>query len=833
MAAPMRALRSPARATSPEEYFETQPTDRVRRLREAFFTYKPTVELERMRIVTRIFRETEGEPMVFRRAKAFAAVIEAIPARIFPDELIVGFQASRPRGNSVYVDQGGGWYEAELATLSTRQWDQFAISDEERRELREEIFPYWKGTGRYEKTVDGRIAQMLAAYPETNELLHADPRAYPTFGAGLIDVDAIRVMHIGHLTVDYPKVLRKGFAGIRKDVEARIARSDPANPDDLSKLPFPRAVVQAMAAAAGIGARFAATARDMLRVTPDPARGRDLEKIAEVCERVPAHPARTFHEALQALWFTQILLKYEANADALSPGRIDQYLYPYYEEDLRQGRLTKEEAQELADCLFLKFATVVDLWPTNACRFYAGFPVTQQVNVGGVTRKGSDATNDLSYLFIEAMMHTRLQQPTFSVRVHDRSPERFLLKAAELTALGTGHPSYFNDEVVIPSLMARTTLGGPAVSLEAARDYSMIGCVEPMLAGMDAGYSNGGILNLAGAMELALTNGVHRATGRKVGADSGEPRSFSSFGDVQEAFAKQVRWFVRHLAIADNLCELAQAELYPTVYLSALLDDCIEAGISREAGGARYNFGPCPLAVGVADCGDSLAAIRKVVFEDRTLTMSELCDALEKDFRGYEDVRRLLLAAPKFGNDDDAVDGLAAWVVHVFAKETVKYRNTRGGHLLPGVIPVSANVPLGMVIGALPSGRKSGVPLAEGCSPSPGMDRKGPTGSMKSVTKIDHAEVFDGTQYNMRIEPSAFRETAGIKRLADLVRTFVDLKGWHVQFNVVSSDTLRAAQKEPDKYRDIVVKVAGYNAFFVELDETIQNNIIARTEHLI
>lgn len=831
--AQMYALDSKVRPVEPEDHFEIQPTDRVRRLREAFFTYKPTVELERMRVVTRIFRETEGEPMVFRRAKAFAAVIEAIPPRIYPDELIVGFQASRPRGNSVYVDQGGGWYEAELATLSTRQWDQFTISDEDRRELEEEIIPYWKGSGRYDRTVDGRIAQMLAAYPETNELLHADPHAYPTFGAGLIDVDAIRCMHIGHLTVDYPKVLSKGFVGIRQDVEARVARCDPANPDDLAKLPFLRAVSQAMEAAGGIGARFAAVAREMLRATSNASRRRDLEKIAEVCERVPAYPARTFHEALQALWFTQILLKYEANADALSPGRIDQYLYPYYERDLREGRLTKEEALELADCLFLKFATVVDLWPTNACRFYAGFPVTQQVNIGGVKRDGSDATNDLSYLFVEAMMHTRLQQPTFSVRVHNRSPERLLLKAAELTSLGTGHPSYFNDEVVIPSLIARTTLGGPAVSLEDARDYSMIGCVEPMLATQDAGYSNGGILNLAAALELALTNGVHRATGRKVGVESGDPRAFSSFAEVKEAFAKQVRWFIRQLAIADNVCELAQGELYPTVYLSALLDNCIEKGISRETGGARYNFGPCPLAVGVADCGDSLAAIRKLVFEDRSLTMSELCDALAKDFEGYEDIRRLLLAAPKFGNDNDAVDELSAWVVHIFAAEMIKYRNTRGGHLLPGVIPVSANVPLGMVVGALPSGRKAGVPLAEGCSPSPGMDRKGPTGSMNSISKIDHAEVFDGTQFNMRIDPSVFRERSGVKRLADLVRTFVDLKAWHVQFNVVSSDTLRAAQKEPDKYRDIVVKVAGYNAFFVELDESIQNNIIARTEHMI
>jgi len=817
----------------PDDYFDIEPTERVQRLREAFFTYKPRAEIERIRAVTRVFKETEGEPMVMRRAKALAAVIDEIPPCIYPDELIVGFQAGTPRANSIYIDQGGGWYEAELDSLATRQWDQFTISDEVRSELKEAIIPYWKGSGRYLRTVDGRVAQMLKYYPETNNILHADPDAYPTFGTGIVDVDVLRVMHVGHVVVNYPKVLRKGLSGIKQDAEARIRTLDAANPDDLQKLPFLQAVVMAMDASARIGKRFADAARELLGRETDSRRKQDLHKIALVCEWVPANPARSFHEALQALWFTQILLKYEANGDALSPGRIDQYLYPYYENDLREGRLTKQEAQELADCFFLKFATVVDLWPTNACRFYAGFPVTQQVNVGGLNRDGSDATNDLSYVFIEAMMHTRLHQPTFSVRVHDKTPENLLIKASELTALGTGHPSYFNDEVVIPSLMGRGTLGGPSVSLEDARDYSMMGCVEPMLSGMDAGYSNGGVFNLGAAMEFAITNGVHRASNRKIGAETGDARKFTSFEDLQEAFKKQVQYMMRHFAIADNLCERAQAEIFPTPFLSALVEDCIEKGIDRQSGGARYNFGPGPLAVGIADCGDSLAAIKKLVFEDQKITMAQLCDVLDRNFEGSEQLRQLLLAAPKFGNDEDYVDKLTAWAVHVFAAEVVKYRNTRGGHLLPGVIPVSANVPLGMVVGALPSGRKAAVPLAEGCSPFPGADRKGPTGSMNSVSKIDHAEVFDGTQYNMRLEPSVFRDRSGIKRLSDLVRTFVDLKGWHVQFNVVSSDTLRAAQKEPDKYRDIVVKVAGYNAFFVELDESIQNNIIARTEHRI
>jgi len=818
------------RYTTLDQAITMKPTPRVERLRQKFFTYKPTVELDRIRNVTKAMKETEGEPMVIRRAKAFAATVRGMPINIYPDELIVAFQASVPRGNSVYVDQYGGWLEAELDTLGTRQWDQFLINEQDKKELRDEIFPYWKGQGKYEKTVDGRTYQQFPT--ETADLLFGDPDVYPTFGTGIIDVDVLRIMHIGHITVNYQKVLKKGFLGIKEDAESRLAGLDYTNPDELRKIPFLRAAAMAMEAATDLGSRFAAKARDLAASEQNVERKADLEKIAGVCEQVPALPARTFHEALQSVWFTQILLKYEANGDALSPGRIDQYLYPYYKADIEQGRLSKEEAQELIDCFFLKFAEVVDLWNTNACRFYAGFPVTQQVNVGGLKRDGNDATNDLSYMFIESMMHTRLIQPTFSVLVHNKTPEDLLIKACQLTALGTGHPSFFNEEVIIPSILARGSLGGPRVELEDARDHAMMGCVEPQMAGMDAGYSNGGVFNLGACMEFVMTNGVSRAFQRKVGAETGDPRKFESFDQVLSAFEKQVAWMVRNIAVAENICELAQAELFPSPFQSALVEDCIENGIDKQSGGARYNFGPSPLGVGVADCGDSLAAIKKVVFDDKKITMARLCDALDNDFQGYDDVGQLLLGAPKWGNDDDYVDQLTAWAVHLFAKEVVKYKNTRGGHLLPGIIPVSANVPLGMALGALPSGRKAGLPLAEGCSPFPGMDRKGPTAALKSVGKMDHALAFNGTQLNMRIDPAVFHNgNEGVKRIADLMRAIVDQKIWHIQFNVVSSDTLKAAQKEPDNYRDLVVKVAGYNAFFVELDETIQNNVIARTEH--
>ena len=494
---------------------------------------------------------------------------------------------------------------------------------------------------------------------------------------------------------------------------------------------------------------------------------------------------------------------------------MDQYLYPYYESDMRQEGITEGEAQELIDCYLLKLNHTHNI---------------TALTVGGVKADGNDATNELSYMFIEGMMHTRLRQPAFSVQVHHKMPDDLLIKACLLCSLGTGHPQFLNNDGSVLQALARGDRGGPTVTLADARSAAPIGCSEVGIPGKDSGYLFFDQPNLALALELVLTNGVRRRDGKKVGAETGDPRQFRSFEELQAAYQKQVAWIRECIQIAGTINEQSIIELAPTPYESALIEGCIEKGICREEGGAHYNFNIGGAELGSSDAGDSLTAIRKLVFEDKTFTMDQLCNALEGNFEGHEALQRTLLKAPKFGNDDDYADEQVTWVLHQWVTEFTKLRNLRGGHGCPGASPMSAYVPAGQIVGALPSGRLAWEPLSDAASPSPGSDLKGPTAVLKSMGKIDNVEILAGLTLNMRIDPAVFKD-GDVMRLVGLIRTFVDQKIYHLQINVVSSDTLKAAQKEPRKYRDLNVKVAGYNAFFTQLGKPLQDSIMARTEH--
>jgi len=807
------------------------PTPRVKRLRERYLHLQRAISIGRARIVTRVMKETEGEPMVTRRAKAFAATVREMPTNIYPDELFVGWLATAPSVCHIHFEDGAHWLDKgdELDILSTREIMPFLISDEDKRELREEILPYWRAQGNYERTKSGRAYQLLP--PEIRNLVFADPRD-PSVSSAIVDIDNPLNWHVSHTVDGYEKVLKKGLLGIKKEAEERLSRADFNEHDELRKVPFLKGVIMAMEAAAEVGRRFAARASELAKKEEDVKRKAELVKIAEVCDWVPAKPARTFYEALQSVWFTHLLKWWESPImGGTSPGRMDQYLYPYYENDIKEGRLTKEEAQELIECWFMRCGQYFDLLASVGVRYYVDLALNHHIDLGGLRADGSDATNELSYMFIEAMMHTKLLEPLLGVLVHSKTPDDFLIKACQLCSLGTGHPQFLNHDVLVANLLARGTMGGPPVPLELARKSAAVGCVEPTVHNMDSGYVNGGWFNNAAPLEFVFTNGMSRHYHRKMGVETGDPRQFKSFDEVREAYKKQLDWLVRNHSIAQNICELATAGMYPTVYQSALIEDCIEKGICREEGGARYNFGPAINGIGAVDVGDSLTAIKKLVFEDKKIAMDQLCDALDKNFEGYDELRRMLLNAPKFGNDDDYADEQVAWVMHVFTKEVVKQSNTRGGYKMSAQVPLSAYVPFGMVIGALPSGRLAWAPLSDGVSPARGSDVKGPTAVLKSVGKINNVEVSTGEILNMRIDPAVFKDKDGFKRLADLIRAFVDQKIYHIQINVVSSDMMRAAQKEPNKYRDLVVKVAGYNAYFVHLDKPLQDGIIARTEH--
>ncbi len=799
-----------------DRVMEMKPTASVERLREAFMRLKPTASTDRARIETNVMKETEGEQMVTRRAKVFASIAREMSIDIYPDELIVGCHSVRPWCENISPADGPALEAGQtLNVTSSERYDLDAFSEKEKRELKEELIPYWRGQGKYENTRQGRA---LLQFPsELAGLLFADPAGYPPMPS-LIYAAAIGP-HYGHNCVGYEKVLKKGFLGIKKEAEEKLAVLDPENPDDIEKIPFLRGVVTAMEAAAEVGGRFAEKARELAQREQDDERREELLKIALVCDRAPANPARTFHEALQSYYLAWVLLFWETPLQwSVTPGRADQYLYPYYQKDIAEGRITKERAQELIDCYCIK----LNLNQTNKYH---------HISVGGFKPDGSDATNELSYMFIEAMMHTRLEEPILGVLIHSKTPDDLLIKACKLCSLGTGHPQFINNEVLVSQALARGTLGGPAITLEHARYACPIGCIELGVPGFDSGYNYfSAICNLAAAMEFVLADGMSRFYNRQMGLRTGDPRQFKTFEEVREAFRKQVAWMRRNRAITSNIEERITAELFPTVYESALIEDCIAKGKPRELGGAHYNFNTGVVGAGAPDAGDSLTAIRKLVFEDKKITMEQLCDALDRNFEGNDELRRMLLEAPKFGNDDDYADEQTAFVSHVYASEMTKQRNTRGGHCCPGGSPLSAYIACGLVVGALPSGRFAGEPLSDGWSPCAGADVNGPTAVLKSMSKIDNVELLGGVIHNMRIDPAVFKD-GNVKRLVDFIRAFIDQKTYHLQINTISSDTLRAAQKEPEKYRDLMVKVAGYNAFFVRLNKPLQDGIIARTEH--
>jgi len=783
-----------------------KPTSRIERLRERYLNLpnKVAIDIAHLRVKSR--KETEGEQLVIRRAKSFAEIVRGVPINIYPDELFVGWLFSEPRGTEIpfsSITTTAFGLERELDTLSTRETDPFIISEKDKKILREIVYPYWKSHYKW-ATVPPKAAKLGIKY-------------------------AIPSENLDHYVVNYKRVLRQGFLGIKKKAEDRLGRIDLENSEEIKKVPFLKGVIIAMEAAAEIGLRFGAKAREIADKEMDGTRKTELLKIAEVCENIPANPARSFYEALQSVWFVHMMLGWEISFHGgISIGRADQYLYPYYEKDIKDGVLTKEEAQELIDCWFMRFSQSFGLWTKNG--YISQYTPGHHLDIGGLMADGSDATNELTHMFIEGIMHTPgMVEPAIGLLVHSKTPDEILFKAAQLTSLGSGNPQYINHDVLVNNLLGRgATIGGKAVSLEMAREYGgTVGCHEPSIHTMESGWAVNQTQQLAFIMELVLTNGWSKILKRRRGIETGDPRQFKLFEDVRKAFRKQVAFEMKRGAVSSNLGEQV---FRPTIFTSALTEDCIENGLPREYGGARFSLGAVSTS-GTVDAGNALAAIKKLVFDEKKISMDQLCQALDNNFEGYEDIYRMCLEAPKFGNDDDYADKQVAWVTSLVCSEAAKYKTTYGGTKYPLQVPMSSYVPLGLRVGALPSGRKSGDPVSDGVSPTAGSDLNGPTAILKSIGKLNNADFSLGQSLNMKLDPVIFESDDGIKRLADLIRVFVDQKVDHLQINVVSAETLKAAQKEPEKYKDLVVKVAGYNARFVHLHKLVQDSIIARTEH--
>ncbi len=786
-------------------------TARVSALRERYFTFQPAICTERAAIYTRSYQETEGLHPSLRRAIAFARVCTQKSVTILDDELIVGMPGFQPRAGIFCPEIAWRWLERELDTIATRAQDPYTITDEQKELLRHEIFPYWRGRSEEE--------YYQANLPDSTRAIACE--------TGIIDVELKSENGPGEFSPGYDNILlKKGFKGIAGSARARLAELDPAEPEAFEKIRFLESVITVCEATKVFSERYAREAERLAETAP-PVRAAELHTIAAVCRRVPWEPPATFREALQAIWFCQVMLLLEENAASYSPGRLDYYLYPLLRADLDAGRITSEEAQELIECLWIKMSGMTWLLNENCSQYFAGYMPFANVNVGGTALDGTDATNDLSYMMVRATMDLRLNQPSLSAFIHQGTPPEFLRHICKLIRLGTGFPALFNEEVTVQMLRNK------GISEDDVKHFIVGGCVEPGVHGRLSQWSDGGHYNFGAAVQFALDNGRNWVDGRQLGVRTGEPETLTTFEAFKEAVRAQLRLFMQEIAIANLVVQKAHAAYLPKPLSSCLMAGCVESATDIIHGGAQYNAGPAFIGTGIADLADSLAAVKKLVYDERVLTLPQLVDILKRDFAGAENVRQMLInRAPKYGNDRDEVDQFAREFTDYAADLLNAYRGNTGGRIINGLYPVSSHVPHGKVVGALPSGRKAWGPLADGCSPYQGYDTNGPTAGIKSVAKIDHARHTAGTLLNMKLNPELVRDDRGLDNLAALIRSLFELGGFHIQFNVISGDTLRAAQRKPEEHAGLMVRVAGYSAYFSDLCGEIQNDIIARTEHM-
>jgi len=778
--------------------------------------HKPNLCAERSVLVTESYKQTEALPPVLRQALAFDKVLSEMPIWIQDGELIVSNLASRPRGAFLFPEYGHGWLMNELDTVSTRRVDPWLLSDEDKPRLKS-CMEYWRG-----KTL-ADIADALTL----DEIKQAERNT-------LIDIRMAKQGGIGHIAPDIEGAISRGLNSFIEDAEAHIRRLDLANPDDYAKLPFLRAVMIADKAVIKWAGRFASLAREKAAVEQDQRRKLELEQIAETCEWVPAHPARSFREALQVVAFIMASVQIETNGVSIGTGRLDQYCFPFYEKDIRSGAMTKDQALEFLECLWLKLAESNIVAMEILTYAHNGYPFWIQVPIGGQTADGYDATNDLSYLLLDVSSNMQLHEPTVSARIHRRTPDKFLMKCCEaIKNHGGGHPALFNDEVIIPSQLAYV----PGITKEDAYNYCIIGCSEITFSGKGTEGIAHHAISLGTVVELML-QGKSPFTRSPLESGPGDMLKWRSFDDMMLAYSEQVRLWSRLSFLQALPVMEAHNRHRPCPYLSSLTRDCISRGKSYYDGGAIYGNRMLNVCIlGIATLANSLAAIRKLVFDDQAITMSQLRNALETNFEDSSTnpkgpaIREMCLRAPKYGNDDPYVDNLAKDCLNLLLKELRKYETLPGQGQGATIAPVAAHVAYGLLCGATPDGRKGSTPLSDACSPAQGTDVNGPTASIKSVANLEHINLVQGTIFNMKMHPGPLETRAGMQKWADLIRTYFDLGGWEIQFNVVSAETLREAQKHPEDYRDLVVRVVGYSAFFVELDKVVQDDIIARTEH--
>jgi pyruvate formate-lyase/glycerol dehydratase family glycyl radical enzyme len=781
--------------------------ERVKKLRQQSVETVPCISIERARLVTEAYREYSGKVSVpMLRALTFKHLMENKTVCINPDELIVGERGPAPQATPTYPELCCHSLE-DLDIIDKRDKIFFRVSDEVREIQRDVIIPYWKGRS---------MRDIIFS--------HMSDEWIDCYNAGIF-TEFMEQRAPGHTVAD-DKIYRKGFLDFKKDIEESLQSIDYLNdPDAYDKQEQLRAMLICADAVITYAKRHAEKAMELAKTEQNPERKRELERIAEVCTHVPANAPRDFWEALQSYWFVHIGVITELNTwDSFNPGKLDQHLYPFYKKGLEDGTLTREKAKELLECFWVKFNNQPAPPKVGVTLAESGtYTDFANINIGGIKPDGSDGVNEVSYLLLDVIADMRILQPSTNVQISQKTPDRFVKKACEVIRMGMGFPSVFNTDAVVKELIRQ------GKSIEDARCGGTSGCVETGAFGKEA-YILTGYFNIPKVLEITLNNGLDKRTGKRIGLETGDPTEFQSFEELFEAFKKQMRHFIDIKIRGNNIIEKLYATYMPSPFLSIIVDDCIKKGKDYNAGGARYNSNYIQ-GVGIGTITDCLSAIKFHVFDNKNLTMRELLTALSDNFEGHEKTRQMLRnKTPRYGNDDDYADSIMVSVFETFFNLVDGRKNLKGGSYRVDMLPTTCHIYFGSVTGATPDGRWAEEPLSEGISPVQGADRNGPTAVIKSASKMDHIKT-GGTLLNQKFTPQVLEGDQGLEKLSHLIRSYFKLDGHHIQFNVVSADTLRDAQKNPEKYSDLIVRVAGYSDYFNNLSKKLQDEIITRTEH--
>ena len=784
-------------------------TERIEGARQNYINSKPAVSYERARIWTESHKKNEGEAVPIRRAKAFRDTCQQIDVNIFDGELIVGVIGEFRKCGILTPEFSWTWVDREMDNFDKRVQDPYVMTDEQRDYVRKNIFPYWKGKSLEEA--------FLAQLPAETAKVAVD--------TGFVDNDSKWRQAVGEITPDYQDVLfKKGFGGIIREAKEHLSKLSRTSADDLKKKDFYNSIIITSEGIITLAKRYSEKAMEMAALEKDAARKAELLKISDICSRIPENTPASFYEAIQFLWFMQIGGILSENPLALNVGRFDQFMYPYYKADIEKGIMTKDQIQELIEALWLKLSEWVWTISANTAEFFAGYNQFQNLTVGGKTREGKDATNDLSYMCLNATEAVKTHQPGLSVRIHQDCPTEFLDAVTHLVSKGTGFPAIHSDSAGYQMLI------NAGYEPEDARDWNNCGCVVPHFR-KTYEWTSAVNINFTAALEFALNQGKSRISGDRIGLDEKAPADFKTYEEVEAAFYRQFDNLIEQSIIATLLAQKLHKEMVPRPFLSSCIEECMTSGKDLVDVGAKYNLGPVLTGIGLAVTSNSLAVIKKLVFEDKAVDMETLIKALDANWEGYEELRQVAFTVPKYGNDNDYVDDIACKMANHYYKEGHKYKDINGNNFNTAFMGISNYLPTGKVIGATPCGRKAKEPLSEGVSPFAGSDTSSPLAAMRSAAKLNQDVHSGGTLLNLRLNEDLVSTKRGRSNLGAMIQTFFSLGAFHVQFNTISTETLRKAQKNPENYKDLLIRVAGYSTQFVNLSRSMQDAIIARTAH--